>query len=494
MGTMSYPCSPLIPFPTQHEEMGSYLLWSPQAVIPLENGVMCDGDAGSSPDHQQQQDNDELMNMLLQEANVLLLQDELSSGDPSSDGFDQRLLGGQGNGGLLLGLGVQEEVMEESSLGDLLVAGARAVESRDTISASAILSRIDAIIPGVGVPYNGSCHRAAVDHLARYFAQGLRSRMSGECRPTADAPALPPLGRKWMAADRILQELSPFAKFAHFTANQAILEGTADDAAVHVVDLNVGEGAQWASLMSDLARHGSRRKPFRLTEAVVTADADADAHRMAATARRLSEFADSLGLPFQYGSVRVRSDEDLHGFATSCCSCSVVVSCDTTDIRSYSSLTKLLAAVVRILRPKLVVTTEEELLRAGRNHPGAAAITFAGFFREALQHFGAVLESLASCFRDAGYGACLGLVEREALGPRIQDAVGQYQCAGSVTGGASLELEGFRAREMSSFSVAQGRMLAGLFSGFGVVHGDGRLALCWKSRPLTSVSVWTPVW
>jgi hypothetical protein len=306
-----------------------------------------------------------------------------------------------------------------------------------------------------------------------------------------------------MPAYRMLQELSPFIKFAHFTANQAILEATADDPAVHVVDLNVGEGVQWASLMSDLARHGSR-KPFRLTEASVTADANADAgagaHRMATTARRLSEFAASLSVPFQYSSLHVRSDEDLHGFATSCCNggsgTSVIVSCDTTD-QPYSSLTRLqlllAGSVVKILRPKLVITTEEELFRMGRNrNPGAGS--FAEFLREALHHFGAVLESLASCFRDGGYGGCLALVEKETLGPRIQDAVGQYQC-GSVTGGAcSVGLEGFRACEMSSFSVAQGRMLAGLFSrGFGVVHGEGRLALCWKSRPLASVSVWSPV-
>ncbi|CAD6270403.1 unnamed protein product [Miscanthus lutarioriparius] len=470
METMSYPCSPLIPFPTHHEE-SSYLLWSPQVLIPLENGNMCNTDADPSPDHHQQQDH-ELMNMLIQEANVLLLQDEFSNGDPSLDGSDQRL-GRQENGSLLLG------VQEESSLGDLLVAGARAVESRDSISASAILSRIDA------APVSSS------DHLAFYFARGLRSRISIECRPTLEAPA--PGNR--MPAYRMLQELSPFIKFAHFTANQAILEATADDPAVHVVDLNVGEGVQWASLMSDLAGHGSR-KPFRLTEAFVTADAGAGAHRMAATARRLSEFAASLGVPFQYSSLHVRSDEDLHGFATSCCnggaSSSVIVSCDTTD-QPYSSLTRLqlllAGSVARILRPKLVITTEEELFRMGRN-----PASFTEFFREALLHFGAVLESLASCFRDGGYGACLALVEKEALGPRIQDAVGQYLC-GPVTGGAcSVELAGFRACEMSSFSVAQGRMLAGLFSrGFGVVHGEGRLALCWKSRPLTSVSVWSPV-
>ncbi|PWZ04159.1 hypothetical protein Zm00014a_013116 [Zea mays] len=58
---------------------------------------------------------------------------------------------------------------------------------------------------------------------------------------------------------------------------------------------------------------------------------------MTATTRRLLELPDSLGLPFLYGALRMCSDEDLRSFATSCCSRSTVVSCDTTDIQYYNS-------------------------------------------------------------------------------------------------------------------------------------------------------------
>jgi len=417
------------------------------------------------------------MDIMIQEANRLLLQDDLSNGDPLLSGFDQRLEG-QENSSLLA---VQEEFMEESSLNDLLVTGARAVEAQDSIRASTILSRLDDLIPGVPCR---SCHHAAAcssDHLACYFARGLRSRISGaraECHPAAAAA---PENR--MPAYRMLQELSPLIKFAHFTANQAILEATADDPGVHVVDLNVGEGVQWASLMSDLARHGG--KPFHLT-AVVTADDDAGP---AAAARWLSEFAGSLNLPFRYSSLHLRSEEDLRGFTTSGNGGgSVIVSYDTTD-KPYSSLIRLqmqLLGSVKILRPKLVILVEQEPFRIDRS-----LAPLAEFFCEVLQHFAATLESLESCFRNGGYGACLGPVEKETLGPMIEDAVRQYE---PVAGGAGAELEGFRARELSSFNVAQGKMLAGLFSrGFGVVQEEGRLALCWNSRPLTSVSVWSPM-
>ncbi|GJM87938.1 hypothetical protein PR202_ga03947 [Eleusine coracana subsp. coracana] len=464
METMSYPCSPLItPFPTQHEE-SSYLLWSPEVVMPPENG------------NDDKQDND-FMDMLIQEASDLL-HDDLSNGDPFA-GFDVSL-DGQENGNMVPA--VPEEFMEESSLDDLLIAGARAVEANDSINASAILSRLDNLMPVISYR---SYHDAAVgafDHLAHYFTRGLHSRMSGvrsECHTTA-AIAL----ENRMPAYRILQELSPFIKFAHFTANQAILEATMDNPDVHVVDLNIGEGVQWASLISDLAHNGS--KTFHLTAVMAEADADAGPYHM--TARWLPEFAESLNLPFRYSSFHIRRNEDLNGLARSCNS-PVIISCDTTDY-SYTSLIKLqmlLHSSVKILRPKLVILIEDELFRIGRN----LCSSFVEFFCEALHYFTAVLDSLASSFCDAGYGVCLELVEKEMLGPRIEEAVGQY---GAVTSGVSGYLEGFRTCALSSFNIAQAKMLVGLFSrGFGVVHEEGRLALCWNSRPLTSVSVWSPV-
>ncbi|KAL6642303.1 hypothetical protein ACP70R_020484 [Stipagrostis hirtigluma subsp. patula] len=472
METMSYPCSPLIPFPTQHEE-SSYLLWSPQVVIHPENANMYDADP--SPDQQQAH---EFMDMLIQEASDLLLQDDLSIVDPLA-GFDEKLVG-QDNGNLLV---VQEKLME-NSLSDLLLAGASAVDSKDSINASAIVSRLEELIPSI--PYRSyDPSVSSFGHLACYFARGLRSRISGACteRHLAAAPA--PANR--MSACQMLQELSPFIKFVQFTANQAILEATVDDLDVHVIDLNVGEGIQWSSFMSDLARHG--RKTFHLT--AVTSDANPDTGAHLTAARWLSEFAKSLELPFRYSSLHLRSEEDLHGFTRSCKG-SVIVSCDTTN-RSYSSLIKLqmlLLGSVKILQPKLVILIEEELFGIGQK-PSLGTFSFAEFFCKVLNHFTAVLDSLASCFCGSGYGKCLGLVEKEMLGPRIEDAVGQ---CGPMTGGAIGDLEGFRACEISSFNIAQAKMLVGLFSrGFGVVHEEGRLALCWNARPLTSVSVWSPM-
>lgn len=468
METMSYPCSPLLSFAT-HEE-SSFFPWSPQVALHENATIQVD----HSTD--QQQDNEFLDTMDQDYVGGWHHQDASDVGVFLD--CDERILG-QESGNLAA---IQEELMEENSLTDLLLTGAEAVEAGDSALASAVFSRLDGLLPGI--PDNASA--SSFDRLADHFAQGLRSRISSasiRCSPPE------PLPSDRMSAQQIIQELSPFAKFAHFTANQAILDATKGDTDVHVVDLNIGEGIQWPSFMSDLARHGGIS--FHLT--VVTTDADyrGDIHHE--SARRLSEFADSLNLPFQYSSFCIHSDEDLHAFSKSCKG-PVIFSCDTTSMpyKSMSKLQTLLPACVNILRPKLVVIVEEELVRIGKEASQCNA-SFVDFFFEALHHFTTVFESLGSCFGGGNQGVCMRLVEREMLGPRIQDFVGQY---GSVTVEASTPgvLERYGACELSGCNVAQARMLVGLFNrGFGVVLEKGRLALCWKSRPLTSVSVWAPI-
>ena len=152
----------------------------------------------------------------------------------------------------------------------------------------------------------------------------------------------------------------------------------------------------------------------------------------------------------------------------------------------------LLLSCVKNLQPKLVVIIEEELVRIGKE-VSTTHSSFVEFFFEALHHFTMVFESLASCFSTSNNSVCLTLVERGMVGPKIQDFVGQYR---SVALGVPppQDLEGFMSSDLSACNIAQARMLVGLFNrSFGVTHEKGRLQLCWKSRPLISVSVWTPV-
>ncbi|KAG2555928.1 hypothetical protein PVAP13_8NG046200 [Panicum virgatum] len=386
METMSYPCSPLLSFPI-HEE-SSYSLWSPQLAHHENSSI----DSSNTHGHE----NSSAFPYFREDCEFFDTTAIDSSDTHGQNAFHvdvfthcpERLL--QKESGNLVT--IQEELMEENSLSDLLLTGAEAVEAGDSSLASVVFSKLDEILP---VTFENAA-ASSFDRLAYHFFQGLQSRMSG-----ASFPCYPPEPEQsgTMSVHQMIQELSPFVKFTHFTANQAILDATSGDTDVHIIDFNLSEGIQWSSLMSDLARQA---------------------------ARCLAEFAESLNLPFQYSSLCMHNKEDMEDFSRNR-EGSMVVSCDTTNLcyKSWSKLQMLLLSCVKNLQPKLVVIIEEELVKIGKEACGE------------------------------GYGG---------------------------------------AKDTGLCGAVQARMLVGLFNrSFGVTHEKGRLQLCWKSRPLISVSVWTPV-
>lgn len=381
---------------------------------------------------------------------------------------------------------IQEELMEETSLTDLLLMGAEAVQAGNRDLASVIILRLNGLqVSGDGEEESGENY-SHLDRLALYFTQGLVFKTLNY------GPELQLLQscHGSMSAFQMLQEISPYIKFAHFTANQAILEATQNrnvGGEVHIIDFDIMEGIQWPPLMAELAD----RENASLRITAIVADKQSWAHTQK-TGKRLHEFANSINLSFTFDQILLAREEDLVQIPS--LGHNLIANCMIHQLHMPhrgSPLIKIFLNGLRKLSPKMIIMVEEELF----NITKTPSMSFVEFFSEAIHHYTAVSDSLQGGFC-GGYKLAQRVIEKEFLGPRIMDSVRQFPSGKKErqTWSQGLySLKGFKPIPMSSCNVSQAKYLVSLFNGgFWVQHEQCRLALCWKSRPLTTASIWVP--
>ncbi|CAN4121062.1 unnamed protein product [Withania somnifera] len=298
-----------------------------------------------------------------------------------------------------------------------------------------------------------------------------------------------------LAAFQLLQDMSPFVKFGHFTANQAILESVAHDRRVHIVDYDIMEGIQWASLMQALVtrKDGPPTPHLRITALSRSGSGRRSFGTVQETGRRLTAFAASIGQPFSFHHCRLDSDEtfkptnlkQVRGEA-------LIINCmlhlPHFSYRAPDSVASFLSGS-KTLNPRLVTLVEEEVKPIGGEEG------FVGRFMDTLHHYSALYDSL-----EAGFplqSRARTLVERVFLGPRITGSLARIYRTPEEderrSWGEWLAAVGFCESNISFANHCQAKLLLGLFNdGYRVEEvGTNKLILGWKSRRLLSASIWT---
>ncbi|XP_050374213.1 DELLA protein GAI-like [Argentina anserina] len=360
-----------------------------------------------------------------------------------------------------------------------LMACAEAVQQDNLKVADALVKQVGAL----AVAQTGAMRK-----VATYFAEALARRIY-KIYPRENSS----LDSSYSdVLEMHFYETCPYLKFAHFTANQAILEALATASRVHVIDFGLKQGMQWPPLMQALALRPGGPPLFRLTGIGPPQPDNTDALQQVGW--KLAQFADTLGVKFEFRGFVASSLADLEPAMLDVGAPEV----ETVAVNSIFELHRLLArpgavekvmGSIKAMKPKLLTMVEQEA-----NHNGPV---FLDRFNESLHYYSNLFDSL----------------EGSASGPTSEDLVmsevylGRQICnVVACDGGDRVERHeklaqwrdrlgraGFEPVPLGSNAFKQASTLLALYAGgvgYRVEENNGSLMLGWHTRPLIATSAW----
>ncbi|KAL9241928.1 hypothetical protein vseg_015980 [Gypsophila vaccaria] len=355
-----------------------------------------------------------------------------------------------------------------------LMACAEAIQQENMGLAEALVKQIG---------FLATSQAGSMRKVATYFAEALARRVYKICSN------VPPFDDNLSDMLQMhFYETCPYLKFAHFTANQAILDAFAGKKVVHVIDFSMKQGMQWPALMQALALRPEGPPTFRLTGIGPPAPDNSD--RLQEVGWKLAQFADSIHIKFEYRGFVANSLTDLEATLLD-----LKPDSETVAVNSVFELHRLLGrpgAVEKVLgmikevNPVIVTVVEQE---ASHNGP-----VFVDRFNEALHYYSTMFDSLETCVNNEDK-----MMTEVYLGRQICNVVA---CDGADRVERHETLTQWRTRftsaeltpvHLGSNAFKQVSMLLEYFAGgdgYGVEEHDGCLMLGWHNRPLITTSAW----
>jgi GRAS domain family len=357
--------------------------------------------------------------------------------------------------------------------------------------------RIASFLISAVAPLGDSSDRV-VYHFARALIQLIESSDAAGSNPST---SMSKCGTQLVQpAYLAFNQITPFLRFAHLTANQAILEAIDGHRGVHIIDMDSAHGFQWPPLLQAIAVHGYRGDTGPPSVRITGAGTDVNALRR--TADRLHAFARSLGLPFQFNPLYLptcnlgASLVQLHQSCSTQNGEVLIVNCvlflhkllygDRDERQLHEFL-----ATVRSMGATVVTIAERELGVA------SAPQDFFRVFSEALDYYTAVFEALEATVPPNSVER--REVEEIWLGEEIKESLVRVSGTRGLSGmrferwDGIMRESGFTPRRLSEYSLSQARLLLRLHypsEGYQLHVSKESLFLGWQARPLFSVSSW----
>uniref|UniRef100_A0A0D9WXP6 Uncharacterized protein n=1 Tax=Leersia perrieri TaxID=77586 RepID=A0A0D9WXP6_9ORYZ len=354
-----------------------------------------------------------------------------------------------------------------------LVTCAGAIQAGDYAAAAGSLSDAREILTKIPIS-------VGIGRVATLFADALSERLF-PAFPNSPLP-LPMPRAEQRELFRVFFEAGPHLKFAHFTANQAILKAFEGCGAVHVIDFTDMDGVQWPALIQDLAIRPGGPPFLRLTGIGPLADSDRDELRDVGI--QLVEFARSCNVPFTFRGIATDQIDCLRPWMFR------IVPGETIAVNAVLQLHRLL-----IDQDAAVVASSPAPIEAEANHN---KLSLQERVTDSLFYYVAMFDSIEATNRHTG---------GDGAGNPLAEAFLQMEIADIVCheGISRVECHEPMARWMESMQragltlIPHGRkelclvaMHVREFSGagFGVQENDGFLTLTWQNQKLYTASAW----
>lgn len=362
----------------------------------------------------------------------------------------------------------------------LLIACAEAVSTQS-------LSLVNHLLPKLGEL--ASPQGTAMQRVAAYFTEGLACRVA-HLWPHIYQP-LPIESslneEELQTAFHLLNHVVPYTKFAHFTANDIILQGFEGADRVHVIDFDVKQGLQWPALFQSLAvRECGPPSHIRITG---IGECKED---LLETGDRLAEFAEEFNIPFTFHAVIDRLEDVrlwmLHVKENE----AVAVNCISQLHRLLYDSGETIEGFLNLIgstKPKVVAVVEQE---GSHNSP-----QFEGRFLESLQYYSAVFDSLeANISRESSARVQVEqLFAREIRNILSCEGTDRVERHENISRWRSImSRSGFVKVPLEDSAYTQALILLRMFDsdGYTLAEENGAVTLGWMEQPLLTASAWKP--
>ncbi|KAJ9167131.1 hypothetical protein P3X46_021803 [Hevea brasiliensis] len=346
----------------------------------------------------------------------------------------------------------------------------------------------------------------SAERVVAYFADGLSARLLTRQSPFYGMIMKEPTSEEEFLAFTDLYRVSPYYQFAHFTANQAIIEAfekeeESNNRALHVIDFDVSYGFQWPSLIQSLSEKATSGNRILLQ----ITSYGRSLEELQETESRLVSFSKGFrNLVFEFQGL-LRGSKLINPRKKKNETVAVNLVSHLNTLNEFLKISDTLKSI-HSLNPSIVVLVEQEGSRTTRS--------FLSRFMESLHYFAAMFDSLEDCLPLESSERLS--IEKNHLGKEIKSRLNYDRCNDTDSNcpryekmeawKGRMESHGFSGIKLSSKSLIQAKLLLKIrthysplqfdggssSSGFRVFErDDGRaISLGWQDRCLLTASVW----